>query len=73
VTSGKRKLNRSVQLCADFSALGRCALLAAMIVLYEHPLSPFAQKVKMALYEKGVDIVLAGIKKKNIRFSHELG
>jgi glutathione S-transferase/RNA polymerase-associated protein len=25
-----------------------------MIVLYEHPLSPYAQKVKMALYEKGV-------------------
>jgi glutathione S-transferase len=26
-----------------------------MIVLYEHPLSPFAQKVKIALYEKGIE------------------
>jgi glutathione S-transferase len=26
-----------------------------MILLYEHPLSPFAQKVKIALREKGVD------------------
>jgi glutathione S-transferase len=25
-----------------------------MITLYEHPLSPFAQKVKLALYEKGI-------------------
>ena len=25
-----------------------------MVVLYEHPLSPFAQKVKIALAEKGV-------------------
>lgn len=25
-----------------------------MITLYEHPLSPFAQKVKIALYEKGI-------------------
>jgi glutathione S-transferase/RNA polymerase-associated protein len=29
-----------------------------MIVLYEHPLSPYAQKVKIALYEKGVDFQL---------------
>jgi glutathione S-transferase/RNA polymerase-associated protein len=29
-----------------------------MIVLYEHPLSPYAQKVKMALYEKGVEFEL---------------
>src|SRR5262247_3755526 len=26
-----------------------------MIVLYEHPLSPYAQKVKIALREKGVE------------------
>jgi glutathione S-transferase len=26
-----------------------------MIVLYEHPLSPYAQKVKIALYEKGIE------------------
>ena len=26
-----------------------------MIVVYEHPLSPYAQKVKIALDEKGVD------------------
>src|SRR5713101_5377962 len=25
-----------------------------MLKLYEHPLSPFAQKVKIALYEKGI-------------------
>jgi glutathione S-transferase len=25
-----------------------------MLVLYEHPLSPYAQKVKIALYEKGI-------------------
>src|SRR5262245_4276965 len=25
-----------------------------MLKLYEHPLSPYAQKVKIALYEKGV-------------------
>jgi glutathione S-transferase len=25
-----------------------------MVTLYEHPLSPFAQKVKIALYEKGI-------------------
>ena len=25
------------------------------LVLYEHPLSPYAQKCKIALYEKGVD------------------
>jgi len=25
-----------------------------MIVVYEHPLSPYAQKVKIALAEKGV-------------------
>jgi glutathione S-transferase/RNA polymerase-associated protein len=29
-----------------------------MIVLYEHPLSPYAQKVKIALYEKGVEFEL---------------
>src|SRR6185503_10090204 len=28
---------------------------ARMIKLYEHPLSPYAQKCKIALYEKGVD------------------
>src|SRR3954468_13019986 len=26
-----------------------------MVVLYEHPVSPFAQKVKIALAEKGVE------------------
>ena len=26
-----------------------------MIVLYEHPLSPYVQKIKIALREKGVD------------------
>jgi len=31
-----------------------CALLGDMIVLYEHPLSPYAQKVKIALAEKNV-------------------
>jgi len=30
-----------------------------MITLYEHPLSPYAQKVKIALREKGVDFELA--------------
>ena len=25
-----------------------------MVVLYEHPLSPYAQKVKIALGEKGI-------------------
>ena len=25
-----------------------------MLKLYEHPLSPYAQKVKLALYEKGI-------------------
>ena len=30
-----------------------------MITLYEHPLSPYAQKVKIALREKGVDFSLA--------------
>jgi glutathione S-transferase len=29
-----------------------------MITLYEHPLSPYAQKNKIALYEKGVDFEL---------------
>ncbi|MBI1213229.1 MAG: glutathione S-transferase family protein [Alphaproteobacteria bacterium] len=29
-----------------------------MITLYEHPLSPYAQKCKIALYEKGVDFEL---------------
>jgi glutathione S-transferase len=29
-----------------------------MITLYEHPLSPYAQKCKIALYEKGVDFDL---------------
>jgi len=34
-----------------------------MVTLYEHPLSPFAQKVKIALYEKGIpfDAVLPDI------------
>lgn len=26
-----------------------------MIVLYEHPLSPYAQKIKIALREKGIE------------------
>jgi hypothetical protein len=26
-----------------------------MIKLYEHPLSPYAQKCKIALYEKGIE------------------
>jgi len=30
-----------------------------MLKLYEHPLSPYAQKVKMALYEKGLEFELA--------------
>ena len=30
-----------------------------MIKLYEHPLSPYAQKCKIALYEKGVEFELA--------------
>ncbi|HZC16134.1 MAG TPA: glutathione S-transferase family protein, partial [Caulobacteraceae bacterium] len=30
-----------------------------MITLYEHPLSPYAQKVKIALREKGIDFELA--------------
>ena len=25
-----------------------------MLILFEHPLSPYAQKVKIALYEKGI-------------------
>ena len=28
------------------------------LVLYEHPLSPYAQKCKIALYEKGVPFQL---------------
>ena len=28
------------------------------LILYEHPLSPYAQKCKIALYEKGVDFTL---------------
>src|SRR5262245_47817876 len=31
-----------------------CSKGAPMVVLYEHPLSPYAQKVKIALGEKGV-------------------
>jgi len=31
-----------------------------MITLFEHPLSPYAQKVKLALLEKGVDFSLQG-------------
>lgn len=33
---------------------GLCSI-ASMILLYEHPLSPYAQKVKIALAEKGVE------------------
>jgi hypothetical protein len=28
------------------------------LILYEHPLSPYAQKCKISLYEKGVDFAL---------------
>ena len=30
-----------------------------MLKLYEHPLSPYAQKVKIALYEKGIEFEIA--------------
>jgi len=30
-----------------------------MLHLYEHPLSPYAQKVKLALYEKGLDFTVS--------------
>jgi glutathione S-transferase len=31
----------------------------AMLKLYEHPLSPYAQKIKIALYEKGIEFEIA--------------
>jgi glutathione S-transferase/RNA polymerase-associated protein len=34
---------------------GSVAACSTMIKLYEHPLSPYAQKCKIALYEKGVE------------------
>ncbi|MEM9622926.1 MAG: glutathione S-transferase N-terminal domain-containing protein, partial [Pseudomonadota bacterium] len=31
-----------------------CCLMAEALTVYEHPLSPYAQKVKLALLEKGL-------------------
>ncbi len=57
------------------------------LVLYDHPLSPYTQKVKIALLEKGVEfeapmpdgigtgisVVLEGLEKDNIRFTDVFG
>ena len=42
------------------------------MLLYEHPLSSYARKVKIALREK-IAVVLAGLRDRNIRFPWQEG
>src|SRR5271166_1382780 len=51
---------RRCGVCSSPATAGRDQ--AAMLIVYEHPLSPYAQKVKIALREKGVafDVALPG-------------